>query len=242
MSKKSVAITRRFETFSVPYASTPEWDDCECNLENDGSLTVTMRRPVIDNTEETKKEILGLFEEFELALRYKGHHKLSAHLVDVQVDDCDDNASVNDGIIFGDDLVDEVQPRQPEAKMPRVPLACKRWIYTYSETNGVLASFVAEQLIRHYLIIEELGSGNEQEEELRIMRNFVSHPRCDDDSVVEFIKDNFESAISVNSNGNEYAAFDHSNVHHGNFVSKYEAKARDQVCRLIDEQIEGHRN
>lgn len=125
-------------------------------------------------------------------------------------------------------------------QMPQAPLIAERWIRTLAEA-GDFQGYVEEKLRRHYLLIEELweqhkGSFNQADqatyEDIRRVRNFVSHASCNSRKVVNFISPHLPSAV-VSGTSSPTVRFDRLSNEHRTFVARYEVESGRLARTLV---------
>lgn len=140
-------------------------------------------------------------------------------------------------------------PRPVPESMPSVPLEAERWIRTYSEASD-FDDYPEERIKRYYLIIEELQGGipdifplvqqevaKQQCERMRNVRDFVSHPKCDNRYVVDFVISSLPGAC-VELGRSAYVMYDRTKVEHRNFVAEEEGRAREFVRDFIRRKLD----
>ena len=138
----------------------------------------------------------------------------------------------------------KVSPIPLPHKMPYVPLNLKRHILTITQAERLddyCENYEAEQLKLWFLILEELESDkkNSEYDNIKCVRNFVSHDVCYHDNLIEFLKKELPSAVYVES-GKEKARFYRDDKLHIALVSKYQSKARCRARKLVKQKIEKH--
>lgn len=137
------------------------------------------------------------------------------------------------------DLV--MKPRPVPHSMPRAPLESARWVRTLAEASR-FNEFADEVVKRAYLLIEELWPAYEpqassqeveHQQELKLVRNFVSHPECQGHEVVAFMTRNLPSSV-VSGAMKPTVRFDRTSVEHTNFVGvRYQPIAIDLARKLV---------
>lgn len=134
--------------------------------------------------------------------------------------------------------------RAPPPEMEQLPEAAARWIQTIAEARS-FDQHPDEVFKRFYLIIEELKPLYRQildddqialTDELRWIRNFVSHHECDNTKVCSFIRSRLPDAV-IHDAPTPTVRFDRTKVGHRNFIGRYEVIARTISNLLIDEAI-----
>lgn len=137
-----------------------------------------------------------------------------------------------------------ILPRAPPSEIEQLPKDTARWIQTLTEAHH-FQSYPDEVLKRFYLLIEELeeefgscldATQREEVRELKWLRHFVSHPRCDGREVYAFIEAQLPSAVV--SEEPPRVRFDRTSVEHRNLIGRYEPIARALAGRLLDAAIE----
>lgn len=251
-----ITVTYQFTGFDVLYNKKPSWNNCDFEMCENGDAILKIWKDFdkgdIDNI---YYELANRVESFGLALKYQCYRNLEWKKLK-----CEKNILQNDGviketIILSDEVIAETSLRTPPIEMPSVPISCKRWILTYSEAFMLnKTEFVDEQLKRHYLIIEELWEELRNEESpsekggkikdieikdvdnIRNIRNFVSHPYCYGSEVKTLVSEELPSAITKKNN-KPCVCFERDNIEHITYVARYEVKAREIAKKLIDEKI-----
>lgn len=144
------------------------------------------------------------------------------------------------GVAISDHCQAKIVHAQAPVTMPQVSLSAERWVRTFSEA-GDFSGYVEEQLRRHYLIVEELwethasrfdSAEQAKREEIRLVRNFVSHSECTSRSVVTFITANLPSAQMQRSIP-AAVRFDRSSQEHQAFVARFAVDSERIARKLV---------
>ena len=238
-----ITVTYQFTGFDILYNEKPSWDNCDFEMCENGDAILKIWKDFdkgdIDNI---YYELANRVESFGLALKYQCYRNLEWKKIKCEENILQDDGIIKETILLSDEVIAETSLKTPPIEMPSVPISCKRWILTYSEAF-ILDKFVDEQLKRHYLIIEELWKNhlhskeeNEIKNNICSIRNFVSHPNCDDDKIKKLVSKELPSAI-IEKNNKTRACFERDSTEHQNYVARYEVKAREIAKKLIDEKI-----
>lgn len=132
-------------------------------------------------------------------------------------------------------------------QMPNIPLSLERYILTIiqaEELDGYEQNYEDEQLKRWFLILEELETDKSTNDykEIKVMRNLVSHSKCDHlkPEEIEFLEKELPCSVYINPPDKKEARFDRANNLHIALVSKYQNKARRRARDLVKQEIEEH--
>lgn len=228
------------------YVPPPQWPDCR--FEQGDDLDVTLHIVESGVTPETNFDGLIAFadarvRQLVLAWELQLGQRLQLRRVNIAwptFPQKDGIAKIGDTVAFSDLCQAEIVYAPAPAQMPQVPLAAERWIRTLAEA-GDFPDYVEEQLRRHYLVIEELWSNYKSQfdpadqakcEEIRLVRDFVSHAECDRKKVVDFISVNLPSA-AVPGKQQPTVRFDRLSPEHRAFVARHEVDSGRIARRLV---------
>ncbi len=229
------------------YSSVPQWPEGSYRGLSDTEGELTLLATGITRPESlalAQAELNERAQKFRLALSYRTGCPLLLKLHRADIPDVDPTGVMraHSTVGFSVSVQLTVLPGAPPDHLPQLPLDSARWVYTLTETHR-LGDFPDEVLKRLYLLIEELwprfsdqASVDQRliEHEAKLLRDFVSHPRCDGKRVVDFIKTNLPSALVV---GESAVQFDRTNIDHVNFIGRFEPRARDLTKWLVDRAI-----
>lgn len=233
----------------VMYDTTAMWPGCEFAMVSADKGKVRFWEEGVTTSEQlqaAKDRIRDKLKAFTLALQLERRRLLHVSppiVKDPQLpsDGLTLTASANLDIRLNAEVIHA--PRLPPRSMPSAPLECERWILTLAEAAS-FEGFVEEQLRRHFLIIEELwpefvhefdDAPKRDYHEIRLIRNFVSHPVCEDKHVVTFIAKHFPKGIQK-IDGKDMAVFQRK-VTHRNFVARFEVKSRGLAGLLVEKKV-----
>lgn len=233
------------------YDSLAIWDNSSFEVDENLVGTLVVYAEGITSGEQlalARTNLEKQVEEFVLALEWHYRSPLQQHRVSVKlpiIESADGAIHLSDFMGLSDAASCHVHPGKVPALMPQIPLECRRWIVTLTETTR-LSSYVEEQLRRHYLIIEELwdefsdgldATRETSKQEIKWIRDFVSHPVCDKRSaLVSFISSLLPSAIVQGADKPTVRFL--RNVEHRNFVARYEVVSRVLATNLVQMKID----
>jgi hypothetical protein len=127
------------------------------------------------------------------------------------------------------------------ATLPQASLELERLIGIFTSAESFFGPYLVEHQLRNYfLIMEELcdektGMGISKPDfynNLEIIRNFVSHSRCDRKLTMPYIEKNFPEAM-VDEYGKKYAQFDRTKNSHIEFIRTYRNEAYSWVKKRL---------
>ena len=126
-------------------------------------------------------------------------------------------------------------------KMPLISIKLRRYILTIIQAEELdkYTDYQDEKLKRWFLILEELtkDKSDKKFQDIKCVRNFVSHSVCNSKEVIAFLKRELPIAIYKNSSGCEEAQFHRDNNDHIFLVVNYENYARSLARELVKEKI-----
>jgi hypothetical protein len=233
----------------ILYSRPPVWPEgtFEQAVEDEGRLVLSKER--INDASELALAIRAMdqqAERFRLAISRRTGCPLTLRLEKSDEPNFDPPgvASVRSTARFSDHAKGTVLPQDPPSEMDQLPEVAARWILTLVETRA-FSDYPDEAIKRLQLLIEELlpmhgacldAAQHGQVQEVRWVRDFVSHPVCDRSGVCTFIAANLPGAVIRNHPQLE-VQFDRTNVEHRNFVGRWESIARGLVNPLLDAAI-----
>lgn len=244
-------LTRTYRLLGLDrelYLSPPQWPEGTFRQSRDTEGDLVLVKDVASKAElvEARAELDGIANRFRLAIEHRTGCPLSLKLVESQEPYFDPP-----GVVSGRSTVRVtasadvmVKPRHAPPLIEQLHEGAERWVRTLAEAL-TLRRFPDEQIKRYYLVIEELKASfasalpPDQEQlldELRWVRNFVSHAQCSGPEVVGFITQQLPSAV-VPSLAAPAVRFDRTDIEHMNFVGRYVPKASDVAHRLLREAI-----
>lgn len=253
MSELRVAI-RLHGLDRVVYDQTAQWDGCSFMSIDASSALVEMWEGNIHDHSEMQSALHSISEKLRrliLALEWTYGHKLKKEVDKTKTitpafgSAKDLILEVESAIAISAKVTFDVPPRKIPPHMPEIPVEASRWVTLWVET-GKLSEYVEEQLRRHYLIIEELWDElhgalgpkeSEQHKRVKLIRDFVSHARCDNKNVITLVESDLPSAVVYDASGNKRVAFDRS-IEHRNFVSRFEVVARGLARSLVEMKMQ----
>lgn len=235
----------------ILYSRPPEWPEgtFEQTSEFEGRLVLV--RDFISNVSDLETAIHQMdlqAERFRWAISRRTLRPLGLRLEKWEGPSFDlaGLASARSTAVFTDEAEGHVAPRPPPAKMEQLPEAAARWILTMAEAS-TFDGYPDEVIKRLQLLIEELlpkhGACLDAEQralarQVKLVRDFVSHPELHRDPGRSFIATNLPSAIVCDQPGSK-VRFDRTDVEHRNFVGRHEVLARDMANPLLDAAIHG---
>jgi hypothetical protein len=259
MRHSHLEITFRLVGVSTPYETDPTWPGAAFRMDEGADdtalLTLWLDRVPPDSAKNACEQLHKKAESFALARKYLyGEANLIWKMkppIRYRLDDTVHEFSACDHVHFerldnGHALIVSEIPmlhaeltgtirRRPPSEIPLIPLDCERLAITLVE--AMASDYVDEMLKREFLILEEFGA-QDQIENLRYVRNFVSHAVCNKADTVAFIKRALPSAVTGQP---EVAIFDRTNREHIQLIGQYEVKARELARKLVDQRIEESR-
>jgi hypothetical protein len=223
------------------YSDKATWGGAEFEQDADLSGRLILRKEVTSNAdaESATAELDEAANQLALALSWRIRRTVTARRIRLQRPSFDGNgeASAHSSLVATDQVEGSYgPPKPPPDVMPQIPAEGERLIKTVCEASA-FGAFVEEQLRRHQLIIEELADEFESDlpgqsallDEIKLVRDFVSHPVCDRPKVVTFIRDHLPSALLPCGTKVSF----HRDDEHRAFVARYEVKARVLAAKLI---------
>lgn len=231
----------------VLYEESAHWEKCLLVMKDISKAHVEMWESGIDTPQELELatgRIEKKLHRLVLALEWTYGQELRTKVMEVSlpsIDDANPAVLVESKIELEDQPSPQMKPRKVPPVMPEVPLEAERWVIIWKEVNK-LGDYVEEQLRRHYLIIEELWDefqnsfdANDHADKIQVnlIRDFVSHPICDNRNVIAFVKSKLSSAV-VTVKGSERVRFLRTVVEHRNYVAQFEVVSRKLAQSLVD--------
>ena len=228
------------------YGSDPEWTDCM--FEQDEDLTIRLRFQefgIASATDRATAEarIDQQLQRLVLAWEYRFGRRLHVrrHITQAPVLASPPGiASARSGVAFSARAIVHDYPGPPPDAMPQAPLFAARWIKAMAEA-GEFNGFPDEELRRYYLVIEELWEEFKPEfsdemqtkkDEINMIRDFVSHDRCNKPAIVELVSEHLSDA-EFQVGEARFVRFLRT-PEHRNFIARYERPAHDLARHLID--------
>lgn len=251
MSQDTLEITYHVSGFQrAVYVPAPEWPGCR--FEQGDNLDVALQITETGLLPDTDVGALIAFADLRIRrlvlaweLRYGRRLKLTRrNTVLPSFPQCEASVEIADSAIVSDRSDAEIARAPPPEHMPQVSLGAERWIRTFAEA-GDFPDYAEEQLRRHYLIIEELwdtyaarfNAGDQvKREEIKLIRDFVSHVECNRESHVRFISSHLPSA-AVTDGVRPTVLFNRLDVEHRSFVGRYVPDAERIGRALIEHAI-----
>lgn len=238
----------------ILYNQRPSWKNCEFSMEKENLAMLRIWEDGINNTSQiepaenrieqrVKSFILALEFSLGLPLKYTMKGKEIPTIIKV-IKDGVIRVTVTATTFAGSEVFGIISPVEPPKEMPSLPLECEPWVLTLVEAY-TFGRYVEEQFKRQYLIIEELWDEFEQEfdqttkdirKDLKFIRDFVSHPICNNSSVVNFVSKDLPTSI-LRIGCKDYVKFPRNDISHRNFVAGFEAKSREISYALVEKKI-----
>lgn len=234
----------------ILYSQQPSWENCKFSMEKENLAIFSVWEDGINNAsqlEAAKNNITQRVKSFVLALEFKLGRPLEYAEKSTQTPTIITENGTLHLLSKGyakSFLSFSVSPSNPPKDMPSLPLECERWVLTLAEAY-IFGQYVEEQFKRQYLIIEELwdefaaefdAATKNKREELKLIRDFVSHPVCCNKKIVEFVSNKLPSSIFYD--GTEARVrFLSNDTTHRNFVARYEVKSREISRSLVEKKI-----
>lgn len=248
MQGKLIQTYRLIGLDRVLYLSPPAWPEGTFiqTRESEGDLRLA-KAPIASKValEEARAELGGIAARFRLAIERRTGCPLTMKLVDSEEPDFNPP-----GVVSGSSTVHvtatadmTTNPLAPPAAIEQLHEGAERWVRTLAEAHK-LQRFADEQIKRYYLVIEELKDEfattllpEEVDllDELRWLRNFVSHARCNGAEVCAFISQRLPSAIVATSP--PAVRFDRTDIAQTNLVGNYVPKANRIASRLLAQAV-----
>lgn len=239
----------------VLYVPPPQWPGCR--FEQGENLDVTLHMTHTGLTLGTNLDTLIAFTDARMRQLVLAWELLLGQRLQLRRGNVapprfpliDGAATSQAGATFSDRCEATIVHAPAPMQMPQVPLAAERWVRTLAEA-GDLEGYVEEQLRRHYLIIEELWEDyalrfddvdKARCEEIRCVRNFVSHSKCTRDPTLGFITTNLPSA-EVQQSSPRAVRFDRISQEHRAFVARYAVDSERIARMLVQLKIEDLRS
>lgn len=229
----------------VLYEPLPWWPGCRIEQDEDFDVTVHLVENSV--TAETDLQLLidrsdARVRQLVLAWEFEFDQRLTLRRVNVlhNLLQEGEGAELRAGVALTDYCIATVVRAPAPAQMPQVPLAAERWIRTLAEA-GDFPDYPEEQLRRHCLLIEELwgtysshfnAADQEKCEEIKRVRDFISHAYCDRSKVVTFISANLSGAI-IFGRERPTVRFDRLAQDHRVFVARYEMDSARIARKLV---------
>lgn len=232
----------------ILYSSAPDWAEGTFEQTEDGQGHLVLRATGLDSASQLQDAIRLMDEQaerFRLAISRRTGCPLTLRLTKSEEPSFDPP-----GIISGRSSIRltasariTVVSQEPPAEMEQLAEAAARWVQTLAETKA-FAAHPDEILKRIYLLIEELldihgacltDKERRQVQEVRWVRDFVSHPSCNRPGVCAFIAPLLPSAVIATDP--IVVQFDRTQLEHGNFVGRYDPIARVIAHHLLSAAI-----
>ncbi len=252
---KKLEITYEITGFDrVLYDKSPSWKNCIFKMDekNRANLCIWEENINDQNHLELAEKILKeKVRAFVLAMEFQFMLPLTCRMISIEKPTIAIGNTVYcyDTVILSSETEAICHPSDPPSEIPRLPIECEKWVITLAETH-IFGNFVEEQLKREYLIIEELWDEFKNEfsvpdqrmaDNLKFIRNFVSHAVCGKQKTAEFICNDSNcpaTAISISQQtGKPVVKFLRNDINHRNYIALYEVKARDIARRLVEKKI-----
>lgn len=133
-------------------------------------------------------------------------------------------------------------------KMPDIASENVRILLTYLQglyfdRSDLPFRYDDEQIKRWFLLMEELPGSRRKFNDIKAVRDFVSHEACDENKhLIEMVRKEIGPHAVLKrkckkGNDKEYVKFDRSDSQHLSFVSKYQATAREIIQGLIAQKL-----
>ena len=226
------------------YRAPPQWPEGTFQQDSDDEGRLILRVTDLRSTAE-RDEARGrcdcIAERFRLAIARRIERPLTIFLLDSSEPSFEtDLTQVKASFSVRVSAEAEILPRDPPHKIEQLPEAGARWVLTLTEASN-FGVYPDEVLKRLYLLIEELKEQYadaltpEQRgvvNDVRRLRDFVSHPVCTHSLVVEFVGKHLPDAVD-----GSVVRFDRTKVEHRNFVGRYDPVARGIANTLLDAAI-----
>lgn len=232
----------------ILYSRPPSWaegtfvnlseEEGELTLHRDGITT----RPYLESA---IADMDAMAQRFHLYLLYRFGSRVTLDLLRSDEPDVDPHGTISIHARLGisDTCKVTVLPKEPPAELPQMSDQAARWVYTIAEVR-MLDRFPDEAMKRLYLIIEELWpdfertATSEQRQNKLIaqnIRDFVSHPVCNKQRVVDFVSTQFPNAVI--STDPLTVRFDRTSVEHRNFIGRHQPIVEGLARMLIDQAM-----
>lgn len=233
----------------ILYASEPQWKDgtFKQDVEHEGRLVLCQEN--ISTAIDLRDAILEsdrMAERFRLATSRRTECPLTMALEKSEQPSFDPPSLMrgHSSMRIGAHARGTAFPPEPPTQLEQLSEAASRWVLTLAEAKRFLG-YPEETFKRLYLLIEELQVlytdelDQEQRhdlEEIKWIRDFVSHPVCENQELCAFISQYLPDAV-IRTDPKLAIQFDRTKVDHRNFVGRYETKARAIVYPLLDAAI-----
>ncbi len=241
--------TYQLEGMSPPYEHPPTWQNASLQPGDNNTALLSVWKDDVEDFDAATEELDSIVKSCYLGLKFNGYPRLflgdRLRLEKIPLDQGSlpmEPQVLGGGMICGGSAVIS-SIKLPPDKMPSIPLECERWVLTWSEVQGLPQKHVDEQLKREYLILEELWADytpsrkdDKLFEDIKLIRNFVSHPICDRTNVVKLVSQELSSA-SMTYRGKPAVRYERQNIDHRNYVCRYEALAHAFARQLIEKEI-----
>lgn len=131
-----------------------------------------------------------------------------------------------------------VEPIESPNQMPYIPLEYEHIALTL--TKALKQEQCDERIKLYLMVLDEILPENEKSKDtfkqIKIVRNFVSHHKCDRKDVLMFVKEGLPNSIKV-INGKEVVKYLRHVPDHIAFVCKYEEIARSLAFKTFRDVI-----
>lgn len=232
----------------VLYSRPPPWAEGTFVQDEEDVGRLVLLKEDISTPEALRQEIAMMdsrAKRFRLAVSKRTVRPLTMklELSEEPTFENDGLASLGSSAQFSVELQAAVAPMEPPAEMEQLSEEAERWVATLAETAN-LGDYPDEVLKRLYLLIAELKdaydpgwSTDEQQllEEVRLVRDFVSHPICHSKRVIALVAPQLPSAVLHDDPPR--VRFDRTNIDHLNFVGRYDPQARELARRMLDVEV-----
>jgi hypothetical protein len=235
----------------ILYRAPPAWARASFVQSDPERGILTLWSADVSHQDLLPKEIAKLDEialSFTLALARRFGRQVRHRLVGVKVPAFTTGQGgdlLTSTAFASDEVVDSISPGNVPSSIEQYSTSAERHVRTLSSISEV-SQFQDACVKLAYLVIEELQSRHQNLlsvddkdflRKCKLVRNFVSHPICDDRKLVAFILSELPSA---RSNLNPSAVqFDRTNIEHMNFIGKWEPKLKQLAWKLVDAEA-GH--
>lgn len=241
--------TYELEGMSPPYEHPPTWQNASLQKGDNNTALLSVWKDDVEDFDAATEELDSIVKSCYLGLKFNGYpriflgDRLPLEKIPLNQGGLPMKPQVLGGgmICGGSAVISSI--KLPPDKMPSIPLECERWVLTWSEVQGLPQEYVDEQLKREYLILEELWGNypaslkdDEQFKKIKLIRDFVSHPSCDNKDIVKLVSQYLPSAI-MTYRGKSAVRYERQNIYHRNYVCQYEALAHAFARQLIEQEI-----
>ena len=236
----------------ILYANAPRWKEGTFEQEEEDFGHLVLRQEAMSSAAELTIAIHRMDQQakrFMLAISRRICSPLTLKLEKSEEPNFDEAGflSARDAVGISGHLHVTTLPKDPPATIEQLCESAARWVLTLAETRA-FSGYPDEVMKRHYLLIEGLSGthgaclSEEQRgqlQELKWVRDFVSHSTCGNPGLCAFIAGWLPSAVI--STEPPAVRFERTQLEHRNFVGRYQEKARDIVNLLLNTAIEALR-